>query len=128
MGAEKRECKRMFFSKDDGPIAIFTFVDTPEKSITTIVMDLSMGGLGLSIRKDQSSVNVGDRMLLSEIRGAKGLDIADVEMEVRWLHNYEKLTHILFGCEFADPSESLRIQIQEFINSRIEDQILRIED
>lgn len=111
----------MFFSKEEGPVAAFTFAGAPETVITAVVMDLSLGGLGLSIRKDENPVNVGDRLILSEIRGAKGLEIADTEMEVRWLHNYEKLTHILFGCEFLVPSELLRNQIQEFINSRLED-------
>lgn len=126
MDSERRQYNRMFFSKQDGPVAYFTLPESQEQTISAIVMDLSLGGLGLSIRKNESTVNMGDCLILTKIKGSKGLEtIANVETEVRWIQNYENFDHVLFGCEFLNASERLREQIQQFINSWAEDAAVR---
>ena len=126
MDSERRQYNRMFFSKQDGPVASFTLPDPHEKTISAIVMDLSLGGLGLSIRKNENMVNIGDHLILTKIKGSTGLQtIANIETKVRWIQNYENFDHILFGCEFLNASESLREQIQQFINSWAEDAAVR---
>lgn len=118
---ERRLYKRMFFSMETGPVAVFTIPGMQGKTVSAIVMDLSVGGLGLSIRKEETTaIKINDRMKLKEIKGERNLRfVSDLEVYVRWLQNYKSFKHILFGCEFADPSQTVKNQVQEFINSWI---------
>lgn len=106
---------------ETGPVAVFTIPGMQGKIVSAIVMDLSIGGLGLSIRKEETAaIKIDDRMKLKEIKGEKNLRfVSDLEVYVRWVQNYKSFKHILFGCEFADPSQTVKNQIQEFINSWI---------
>ncbi len=120
MSEERRQHKRMFFSKKDGPVAIFSPPDREDEIVTAIVMDLSTGGFGLSIRKEEYRVTIGDRLILTDLKGLAGLQfIVNIETEVKWLQDYKNFDHILFGCEFMNVSESFRKGIGEFINSWI---------
>jgi len=115
--SERRHFKRIFFSMKDGPSAVFNFSENYRKAITATVMDLSIGGLGLSIKKDEGLIKEGEHLRLTEIKGVRYLkSIADIEMEIKWLRNYESFQHILFGCEFVYISDICRQDIQQFIN------------
>ncbi len=106
---------------ETGPVAVFTVPGMQGKIISAIVMDLSVGGLGLSIRKDETiAIKANDRMKLKEIKGERNLRfVSDLEVYIRWVQNYKAFKHILFGCEFAEPSETVKNQVQDFINSWI---------
>jgi len=127
--AERRQYKRMFFSIEEGPLGVFALPDMDTGVLTAIIMDLSMGGLGLSIRKGgDMSINVGDRLILTEIRGMADTNlrpINNIETEIKWIQNYRAFRHILFGCEFVDITQTTRDQIQQFINSWVEDADVR---
>ncbi len=115
--SERRQFKRIFFSMKDGPSAVFNFSGKYRKTITATIMDLSIGGLGLSIKKDESLIKEGEHLRLTGIKGVRYLEsVADIEMEIKWLRNYESFQHILFGCEFVDISDICREDIQQFIN------------
>jgi c-di-GMP-binding flagellar brake protein YcgR len=112
---ERRQYKRMFFSMDEGPVA---FLEFPEKKLQAIILDLSPGGVGMSLKKEEAAppVAMGERVLLKETRGILELQfIENIEMKIRWVQNYDSLQHILFGCEFMDVSEDFRNNIREFI-------------
>ncbi|QTA89531.1 PilZ domain-containing protein [Desulfonema magnum] len=116
---ERREYKRMFFSIEDGPVAVFDLPNYQEKTIRAIVMDLSPGGMGLSIKKDDNIIiNVEDRLLLREFKGHTELwPVVGIETKIRWIQNYKGFKHMLFGCEFLDIPETAKDQIRNFINS-----------
>lgn len=126
-GIERRQYKRMFFSIEEGPLAVFALPDVGKEVLTAIVMDLSLGGLGLSVRKGGNvRINVGDRLILTEIKGAANLrPISNMETEIKWIQNYRAFKHILFGCEFVNATDTVREQIQQFINSWMDDAAVR---
>ncbi|MDM8524731.1 PilZ domain-containing protein [Desulfococcaceae bacterium HSG8] len=115
---ERRRYRRIFFSMEDGPTALFTHVRFSEEAVTATIMDMSIGGLGMTLKKDGNTfINIGDLLRLNEIRGLKNSQfLNNVEMEIRWIQNYDALQHVLFGCEFTDISTETEEQIQEFID------------
>ncbi len=118
---ERRLNNRIFFSMKDGPVALFSLPGLNDETISATIMDLSAGGLGLSFRKEENiKINEGDRVILTEIKNIEELDaVANIELEIRWLRNYDAFKHILFGCEFINISEPIREQIWQFVNSWI---------
>jgi c-di-GMP-binding flagellar brake protein YcgR len=105
----------MFFSMEEGPIAVFT--DDRNRTFTAVIMDLSPGGLGLSIKKGETTITDGDSLILSEVRGRSGLEsIKNLNTEVKWVQNFKAFKHILFGCEFTDITEAHQEDIQTAIN------------
>ncbi len=118
MGGDRRESERIFFSRKNGLEAAFTLPDAQEEIFSATLMDLSLKGLGLSFKKGEYEIDVGDHMRVAEIRNKAELkDIADIAVEIRWMRCYDALNHILFGCEFLDISDAAREQIQDFIRS-----------
>lgn len=100
---------------DEGPVAI---LELPDQKLHAIILDLSPGGVGMSIKKEKetSPVVMSERVLLRETRGIRELQfMKNIEMKIRWVQNYDSLQHILFGCEFIDASEDFRKNIREFI-------------
>lgn len=119
MQEERRVSSRIFFSMKDGPTALFTLPGLNDETITATIMDLSAGGLGLSLRKEENiKINEGDSVILTEIKNIEELEaVTNIEMEIRWLRNYEAFKHILFGCEFLNISEPVGEQIRKFVDS-----------
>jgi len=115
--AERRRYKRMFFSIEEGPVAVFTVPDSKGRIFTAIIMDLSPGGLGLSVKKDENIIKPGECLILAEIKGTKGLEsVKDIETEVKWIQNFKAFKHILLGCEFLNITEAQKEDIQSAIN------------
>ncbi|MCP4346645.1 MAG: PilZ domain-containing protein [Desulfobacterales bacterium] len=121
MQEERRLSNRIFFSMKDGPVALFTLPEHNDETISATIMDLSAGGLGLSFRKEENiKIHEGDHLILTEIKNIVELEeVADIELKIRWLRNYDAFKHILFGCEFINISEPIREQIWQFVNSWI---------
>ena len=58
---ERRRYKRVFFPNQDESASILKFCDGHEEFLTVIVKDLSEGGLGFAVKKDQKEKIVTGR-------------------------------------------------------------------
>jgi c-di-GMP-binding flagellar brake protein YcgR len=116
-GIEKRKYKRVYFPVEYGLVGILRLpgIDT---ALTASVLDLSEGGVGLSLRKDGSpKIIKGDRLILIQIVGKDHLRFfTDIEAEIKWVMKNEHLKHIGFGCEFLNASIAIKDQIRQFVN------------
>ena len=124
MGDEKKERRnfqRIFFSIEDGIKGkfIISSLQTELDLLTANVINLSKGGLALTISKDRGKkIKIGDHIILTEVKGIKNLEfLANVEVEVKWILDNPSLEFVGFGCEFNDIPESMREAIQTFIDS-----------
>ncbi|HAO21002.1 MAG: hypothetical protein BWK80_31305 [Desulfobacteraceae bacterium IS3] len=117
----RRQFDRIFFSAEDGITGSFALADSSAQS-DAIVMDLSVGGIRLTIGKDGfSHLKQGDRLMLIELNGAFGLEhIAHIEMEIRWVLSHPSFNHIGVGCHFLDPPPEVRAHIRAFLESWID--------
>jgi len=117
---ERRRSQRIFFSIEDGIKGIFAFSDHQRSLLTATIINISEGGLGLALGKDNKDrIATGDYVILSHITGIQGLEsLTNVEAEIKWIVDNPSLEFLGFGCEFLDAFESMRDAIRLFIDVR----------
>lgn len=119
--AENRQYERIYFSKNEGPRAVFETGEDKTWTLAASVMDMSVGGLGLGAEKNpEFKLHVGDKMLLKEIDCLTGLeDFPEVHVRVRWIRDFDILSHVLVGCEFTDVPEEFESRIMQYMVSKM---------
>ena len=117
---EKREGKRIFFSVEDEVKGTFTFAGFQRGALTGAIVNLSESGVGLILRKDETTKKLGkgDYLILNQLNGIKGLEfVSDIKTEIKWILDSPTLKFIGCGCEFHEVPESMREAIQTFIDT-----------
>jgi len=70
----KRVFKRVFFSNQDDLAGILKLSDNHEVFLTAFIKDLSEGGLGFAVKKDQKNkIITGSQLTLKKILGSEHL-------------------------------------------------------
>jgi hypothetical protein len=85
-----------------------------------MVMNLSRGGLGMGIPRDEMGglkITEGDLFTVSELRIAYRQVAVTLESEaqVRWTIDADYVDHICFGCAFNKPGEALDRNLVQFV-------------
>jgi len=71
---ERRKYERVFFSNQDDLAGILKLSDNHEEFLTAFVKDLSEGGLGFAVKKDQKNkIITGSQLTLKKILGSEHL-------------------------------------------------------
>ena len=120
MGQEKRQYQRTYFSIKDG-LKIMCIPENQEQSFTAHIMDISEGGLCLSLKKENLDFKIqkNDFFLINEISGTDQLnEICNMQCQVRWMLELEQSMFIFFGIEFLVTQILLQDDIRDFINNR----------
>jgi hypothetical protein len=123
-GADRRRYPRLVFSPLDGVTAGLSFenpaLEQDPLPIQGMVMNLSHGGLGLGIPRDEMgglTLAEGDLFEVVELRIAYRqvrLPLA-AQAEIRWHIDAEYLDHICFGCAFQRIDAPLGERLRRFI-------------
>ena len=121
-GDDRRRYPRLVFSPKDGVTAGLCFTtpgDTP-LFIQAMVMNLSRGGLGMAIPRDEMGglmLSEGNLFSVSELRIAyRQVNLVlETEAEVRWTIDADYLDHICFGCAFKISDETLEQNLARFV-------------
>lgn len=121
-GAERRRYPRLVFSPQDGVTAGVCF-STPEGGyfpVQAMVMNLSHGGLGMGIpREELGGLTLAEKDLFTvvELRIAyRQVRLAlEVAAQIRWTIDTDYIDHICFGCAFHGPDHALRQQLTSFV-------------
>ena len=67
---EKRIYKRVFFPNQDDLAGILKLSDNHEVFLTAFIKDLSEGGLGFAVKRDQKNkIVTGSQLTIKKIRG-----------------------------------------------------------
>ncbi len=116
-----RAHKRIFFSKRQDVRARFT-AGKKDLGFRAKVLDLSLGGLGCSMRRNQGiHLAKGVRLNLGLLGdGADWIVAADTPVEIRWILDIEGFDHIGFGCRFIDLDPSTEKALRQVINEELE--------
>ena len=116
MGQERRKYKRVLFTIEDGIIGTFSPVDQKENNVSANVMNISEGGVQLTFKPILNHrIKVGDRLLLTEIRGDKsGQIIVNVDAEVKWISEDSLEEEIGVGLQFVDVLKQSK-KLNEFV-------------
>ena len=82
-------------------------------------MNISVGGLHFTIKRNELiSLKIGDRLILTKLMGNSPLQIvSDIEVEIKWVLDYQLMKHVGFGCEFRNLSDMMRTQLSNFVES-----------
>lgn len=117
---ERRRFQRVFFAVEDEVKGTLVFTDVQKGSLTAIVTNLSEAGVGLALSKDEKtkSVRKGDYLILTQLKGIKGLEsLANIKAEIKWTLENPSFGFVGCGCKFHDIPESMREAIRTFIDS-----------
>jgi len=119
--SERRRYKRVFFSNQDDLTGILKLSDNREAFLTAFVKDLSEGGLGFAVKRDQKNkIIAGSQLTIKKIRGSEHLGfITDLKLEVIWVLDFDGLEHVGFGCRFLDMPQAFREKIRNYVKAWI---------
>ncbi len=116
---EKRQYKRLFFSKDQNIMATVSLPHHIENTVEVPILNLSEGGIFIRFsqqNKQLATAQKGEHLILKEIRGiTPPVRINTTNMEIRWLLKDKLLDHMGFGCEFKDMNEASKKQLHQLI-------------
>jgi len=118
---ERRRYKRVFFSNQNDLAGILKLSDNHEVFLTAIIKDLSEGGLGFAVKRDQNNkIIAGSQLTLKNIRGSEHLTfMTDLKLEVMWVLDSGKLKNVGIGCRFLDIPQAVKEKIREYVKAWI---------
>jgi c-di-GMP-binding flagellar brake protein YcgR len=105
---ERRRFARAVFTKEEKIEASLSFSDNNKDQRNVQVMNMSKGGIGLTIkREDVEGIKIGaclkiDAIMLNE---SESVNFSGLEIEVAWVMDYTFLENVGFGVEFINPNE-----------------------
>jgi c-di-GMP-binding flagellar brake protein YcgR len=116
---ERRRHIRIFFDSLEEASCLFI---ADEKAVTlwsASVLDLSLGGLHLTLIGD-ADLSVGDRLILCNLTHRTG-QVCDeqISMEVRWLFTRPEFRRLYVGCRFLHLPEKSRGHIANLISVKL---------
>ena len=116
MGIERRKFKRVLFTIEDGIIGSFSPPGQEENDVDARVMNISEGGVQLRFKPILNNrIKVGDRLLLTEIKGRDSEQIiVNVDAEVKWVSDDKLTNDIGLGLEFIEVFEKSN-SLNEFV-------------
>ena len=89
------------------------------KMLRASVLDLSLGGLHLSVTGDYHFA-VGDRLTLIRLRHRTGLvSEEEIPVEIRWVFAQAEFSRLYLGCQFLELPEESRGNIANLINVKL---------
>jgi len=117
--ADKRLHPRAFFDEDAGITAYFERNRGDEKPFPSFVINMSVGGLGISTRERLSGKFAqGDIIHLNFIKnGSATTSIRGISCEVKWILEEPTNDKLVLGLEFRVLDGVMEGVIQQFIEA-----------
>lgn len=117
-GTDRRESKRILFSRDDDITAQLFLPKKPNKPLLAFVLNISESGLGLLIKRAKvKKLKVGNVVTLRMIMTPKPLDQIDMaEVEVKHILSDDALEYATINCEFKNISDYHLKKIRQFVH------------
>ena len=114
---EKRETKRILFSREDEILADAHFSKGLRRRTSAYVVNISEEGVGLLLPRQKSkSVGAGDTIVLSNILTPEPIGvISGATVEVKYVLGDDKLDYATLGCEFTELLPIYRKSIRRFV-------------
>ena len=116
--SERRRFKRVIFTVQDGIIGVFSDPVSPKKELHANVLDLSEGGIKISLQGViANKIKEGDRLVLTQLRGKNSVQlIVNVDTEVKWISNDQISNFLGVGGEFHNLLKEERNEIHNFLD------------
>ena len=114
---DKRETKRILFSREDGILADAHFSKGLRRRASAFVVNISEEGISLLLPRQKSkSIGAGDAIVLSNIHTPEPLGvITTATVEVKYILADDNLDYATVGCEFIELMPHYRKSIHRFV-------------
>jgi c-di-GMP-binding flagellar brake protein YcgR len=117
--AERRRHIRVYFDATEEMGCEFSNGAGATKMLRAAVLDLSLGGLHLSVTGD-CHFAVGDRIILTRLMHRTGLvSEEEIPMEIRWIFAQAEFSRLYIGCQFLALPEESRGNIANLISVKL---------
>jgi c-di-GMP-binding flagellar brake protein YcgR len=117
--AERRRHIRVYFDATEEMGCEFSNGAEATKMLRASVLDLSLGGLHLSVTGDFNFA-IGDRILLTRLRHRTGLvSEEEIPVEIRWVFAQAEFSRLYLGCQFLELPEESRGNIANLISVKL---------
>ncbi|HIJ90380.1 MAG: PilZ domain-containing protein [Desulfobulbaceae bacterium] len=118
---EQRKEARVYFSPGENICGVFVFPDFGRFSFSAPVLDLSLGGLQFTLKREEwNSLEIGRQLVLARL--SKGDEVVcnkAIPLTVRWVLDHPMVSNISVGCEFDGLSEDGRKMLRSFLASKL---------
>ena len=117
--AERRRHIRVYFDATEEMGCEFSNGAEATKMLRASVLDLSLGGLHLSVTGDFNFA-IGDRILLTRLRHRTGLvSEEEIPVVIRWVFAQAEFSRLYLGCQFLELPEESRGNIANLISVKL---------
>jgi c-di-GMP-binding flagellar brake protein YcgR len=117
--AERRRHIRVYFDSVEEAGCEFSNGAGATKIMKASVLDLSLGGVHLSLT-GAFDFAVGDRIMLARLTHRTGV-VSDeaIPMEIRWVFAQSEFSRLYLGCQFLEIPEESRRSFANLINVKL---------
>jgi c-di-GMP-binding flagellar brake protein YcgR len=118
MAREKRKYKRYIFPNDE-KMMVSLSLSGNSSSIEARLLNVSEGGLGLAVDREQThGVEVDSELSIKGLENVPQLQgLREAELKVRWVLDHNPLKNLGIGCEFTKLPENGKENIFDLIKS-----------
>ena len=114
---EKRKEERVYFSPGENICGVFVFPDFERFSFSALLLDLSLGGVHFTLKREEwNALELGRQLVLARL--VKGDEIVcDRAMPLtgRWILDLPMVSSVSVGCEFDELPEDDRKKLRSFL-------------
>jgi c-di-GMP-binding flagellar brake protein YcgR len=114
---EKRKEARVYFSPGENICGVFVFPDFGHFSFSALVLDLSLGGMHFTVKREEwNSLELGHQLVLARLsKGEEVLCDKAMPLTVRWVLDHPMVSNVSVGCEFDELPADDRKALQSFL-------------
>ncbi len=118
---EQRKEARVYFSPQENICGVFVFPDFGQFSFSAQLLDLSLGGVQFSLKREEwNSLQLGSQLVLARLSEGKEI-LCDnaLPLRVRWVLDHPMVSNVSVGCEFDGLPEDGRKRLQSFLAGKL---------
>ena len=114
---EQRKEARVYFSPGENICGVFVFPDFGHFSFCAQLLDLSLGGVQFSLKREEwNSLKLGSQLVLARLsEGEEVLCDKAMPLTVRWVLDHPMVSNVSVGCEFDGLAEDERKMLHSFL-------------
>ena len=118
---EQRKEVRVYFTPEENICGVFVFPDFGHFSFSAHLLDLSLGGVQFSLKREEwKSIKLGSQLVLARLSEEKEV-LCDnaLPLKVRWVLDHPMVSNVSVGCEFDGLPEDGRKMLQSFLAGKL---------
>jgi c-di-GMP-binding flagellar brake protein YcgR len=111
----------VYFSPEEDIRGVFVFPDFERFSFSALVLDLSLGGIHFTVKREGwNSLEPGRQFVLARLSmGEEVFCDSLMPLTVRWVLDHPVVSNVSVGCEFDDLPEDGRKVLQVFLARKL---------